>query len=213
MKFHKSGVFNLRYYYSAGDLSTAIRAKTDIKFGIYYSLFEWFNRLYNEDTKNGFLTSEYVDNKAMPELKEIIRKYKPEVIWSDGDWEAPDGYWKSKEFLAWLYNESGVKETVVTNDRWGKGITCKHGDFYTCSDRYNPGVLQPHKWENAMTIDAESWGHRNNARLEDYLTSASLIKELVSTVSCGGNLLLNVGPTKYGTLETIFVERLLDIGR
>lgn len=213
MKFYKSVVLNLRYYYSVGDLSNAIRAKTDIKFGIYYSLFEWFNRLYNEDTKNGFLTSKYVDNKAMPELKEIIWKYKPEVIWSDGDWEAPDGYWKSKEFLAWLYNESGVKDTVVTNDRWGQGITCKHGDFYTCSDRYNPGVLQPHKWENAMTIDAQSWGHRNNARLEDYLTSASLIKELVSTVSCGGNLLLNVGPTKYGTLEAIFVERLLDIGR
>ena len=37
--------------------------------------------------------------------------------------------------------------------RWGRDILCKHGDFYTCTDRYNPGVLQKHKWENAMTID------------------------------------------------------------
>ena len=37
--------------------------------------------------------------------------------------------------------------------RWGRDLLCKHGDFYTCTDRYNPGVLQKHKWENAMTID------------------------------------------------------------
>lgn len=39
-----------------------------------------------------------------------------------------------------LYNESPVRQTIVTNDRWGKGILCKHGDFYTCTDRYNPGI-------------------------------------------------------------------------
>jgi len=42
-----------------------------------------------------------------------------------------------------------VKDTIVTNDRWGSnGVMCHHGDFYTCDDRYNPGKLQNHKWEN-----------------------------------------------------------------
>ena len=26
------------------------------------------------------------------------------------------------------------------------------GDYYTCTDRFNPGKLQNHKWENAMTL-------------------------------------------------------------
>jgi alpha-L-fucosidase len=29
-----------------------------------------------------------------------------------------------------------LQDTVVTNDRWGSGTQCKHGDFYTCADRY-----------------------------------------------------------------------------
>ena len=36
---------------------------------------------------------------------------------------------------------SPVKETVVTNDRWGSGIACHHGGYFTCQDRYNPGMF------------------------------------------------------------------------
>ncbi len=50
-----------------------------------------------------------------------VELYKPEVIWSDGEWEASSDYWQAKEFLAWLYNKSSVNATVVTNDRWGGG--------------------------------------------------------------------------------------------
>jgi alpha-L-fucosidase len=135
------------------------------------------------------------------------------VLWSDGDWEADEDYWKSKEFLAWLYNDSPVNETVVTNDRWGIGVLCKHGDFITCSDRYNPGVLQERKWENAFTLDKTSWGHRESLNFSEYMTTQEVIKEIVTTVSCGGNVLINVGPTKAGTIDAVFQERLLDMGK
>ena len=112
----------------------------------------------------------------------MVNTFKPEYIWSDGDWEAADTYWGSTEFLAWLYNDSPVKDTVVVNDRWGVGCMCHHGGSYTCADRYNPGVLQKHKWENAMTVDKKSWGFRREANLEDFLTIHEVISTLAETV-------------------------------
>ena len=44
------------------------------------------------------------------------------------------------------------------------------------------GKLLPYKWENAMTIDAKSWGFRANAQLNDYLSIEELIETLVETV-------------------------------
>jgi len=195
-----------------GELAEAFKKDNKVVFGLYHSLFEWYHPLYVEDKNSGFKTRNYVEEKMGPELMELITKYEPEVLWSDGDWETSPDYWDSLKFLAWLYNESPVKDTVVTNDRWGSGVLCKHGDFFTCSDRYNPGVLQKHKWENAMTIDKSSWGYRRNMKLEDIYTMEELISELAITVSCGGNLLMNVGPNKDGVIDVIFEERLRAMG-
>lgn len=195
-----------------GDLARAVRNKGGVRFGLYHSLYEWFNPLYLADKEAGFERNDFVARKTMPELVEIVTTYRPEIIWSDGDWEASDTYWNSTQFLAWLYNDSPVRDTVLVNDRWGKGTPCKHGDFYNCKDHYNPGTLVEHKWENAMTVDKDSWGYRRNARLADYHTIEELLAELASTVSCNGNFLLNVGPTSDGVILPAFEERLTQMG-
>ncbi|XP_042204871.1 alpha-L-fucosidase-like isoform X1 [Homarus americanus] len=196
-----------------GDLAKAIRSKTPkIHFGLYHSLYEWFHPLYLQDKTNEFQTSNFVKTKTMPELYELVNDYQPEVVWSDGDWETEDWYWNSTVFLAWLFNDSPVKDTVVVNDRWGRGIPCHHGSYYTCTDRYNPGVLQPHKWENCMTLDRHSWGYRRNSRVADYLTPLDLITEMAMTISCGGNILINAGPTHDGRIPPIMEERLRQLG-
>lgn len=196
-----------------GDLAKSIRNRTDLHFGLYHSLFEWFNPLYLKDKKSLFKENHFPKYKTMPELYDLVTTYLPEVIWSDGEWEASDDYWHSKHFLAWLYNKSPVKDTVVTNDRWGNNTMCNHGGYYTCSDRFSPGVLQPHKWENCMTIDERSWGYRRDASFKDYMSIEELISVLASTVSCGGNLLMNIGPTKEGHIIPVFEERLRQMGR
>lgn len=194
-----------------GELSTALR-KRNLHVGMYHSLFEWFHPLYLQDKENKFRTQQFVKSKTLPELYELVNTYKPDVVWSDGDWEALDTYWNSTEFIAWLYNYSPVKDTVVTNDRWGSGVMCKHGGYFTCMDRYNPGKLQTRKWENAMTIDSQSWGYRRNANLSDYLSIEQLIETIVETISCGGNILVNVGPSHDGVIKPIFKERLSQMG-
>jgi len=195
-----------------GELASAVRKETDLKFGLYHSWFEWYNPLYLQDKANSFQTNDFVVSKTMPELKEIVTSYKPEVIWSDGDWEAPTWYWNATLFLSWLYNDSPVKETVVVNDRWGQGTFCKHGGFWNCADRYNPGTMMKHKWENAFTLDKSSWGFNRDSSLSNYLTREELLHEVVSTVAFGGNCLINVGPTADGRIVPVFRERLSQLG-
>ncbi len=43
-------------YVFLGDLANAIRTRTDLVFGLYHSMYEWFHPLYLEDKKNGFKT-------------------------------------------------------------------------------------------------------------------------------------------------------------
>ena len=194
-----------------GELAQAVR-ESGLRFGTYHSLLEWFHPLYVQEKKNSFKTNLFVQLKIRPEMEELVNTYKPDIIWSDGSAEAPDTYWNSTDFLAWLYNDSPVKDTVVVNDRWGKDTDCHHGGFFNCADRFVPNSTLKHKWENAMTIDKRSWGYRREASLQDYLTIEELIGKLVQTVSRGGNILINVGPCKDGTIRAIFEERLLQLG-
>ena len=56
----------------AGELANSIRANTDLKFGLYHSLFEWFNPLYLQDKENNFTTQTFVKQKTIPELYELV---------------------------------------------------------------------------------------------------------------------------------------------
>ncbi|VDN57505.1 unnamed protein product [Dracunculus medinensis] len=193
-----------------GELKTAF-SSAGIHFGLYFSLFEFFNPYYIQDQQKN--TSDYVERRSYPQLLELVNIYEPELIWSDGDWEMSENYWKSKEFLAWLYNESPIKDNVVVNDRWGTGVMGNHGGFLTYSDNFNPGHLLPRKWENCMTLDKYSWGFRKNLESSDVRNVSQLIRELVTTIACNGNFLLNVGPNKYGIIPAIFEDRLRELGK
>jgi alpha-L-fucosidase len=143
-------------------------------------------------------------------MKDLINTYQPDVFWTDGDWEATDETWKSKEFLAWLYNESPVKDKVVTYDRWGKGIQFHHGGVYT--PEYQPELgFEDHYWEESRGMGF-SYGYNREEDAWDYNSAQVLVLNLVDKVSRGGNFLLDIGPDEHGKIPPIMEERLLQIG-
>jgi alpha-L-fucosidase len=189
----------------AGDLSAAVKAK-GLVMGFYYSLYEWFNPLYQQDVH------QYVDQHMQPQMKDLVQRYRPHIFWTDGEWDHPSATWKSPQFLAWLFNESSVGDSVVVNDRWGSETRGKHGGFYTTEYDHGKENIRDHPWEESRGIGG-SYGYNRAESLKDYHTAKELIALLVEKVSGGGNLLLDIGPAADGTIPVIMQQRLQEIGQ
>lgn len=187
-----------------GELFIALR-KTPVRPGLYFSLYEWYNPLWQFDKQR------YARDHAMPQLRELVTQYKPEVVWADGDWDASPETWQSPQFLAWLYNESPVRQEVVVNDRWGGGVRFNHAGIYT--PEYQPDLdFENHAWEESRGM-GYSYGYNRREDAWDYNSAQTLILHLIDKVSRGGNFLLDIGPDGHGQIPPIMQERLLDIGR
>lgn len=206
-----------------GDLSKAVRA-IGLKMGVYYSIIDWETN-WSHRPEGGYFVPErdrklfgideakYPDEILIPQLKELVTKYQPCLIFSDGgEWDLNENYSKTKEFLAWLYNEAPNKDEVVVNDRFCKEMTASHGDYYSTEYNDKEGFGKQHPWEESRGI-GKSYGFNKAEQLEDYCTSKELIDKLIGIVGKGGNFLLNVGPTADGRIPTLQQERLRDIGR
>ena len=187
-------------------------AETDVKFGVYHSVYEWFNPLYLKNPE------EYAVKHLHPMLKELITKYEPATLFTDGEWDHDSRVWHSTEFLQWLYNESPVKETIVPNDRWGKETRGRLGGNFTTeygiidNGRKIEDVELDRPFEECRGI-GKSFGLNRIEGVEDYMSAKELLETLCSLVSKGGNFLLNVGPAADGTIPVIMEERLLQMGK
>jgi alpha-L-fucosidase len=186
-----------------GDLTDAVRRK-GLRMGYYYSLYEWYNPVWLSDKPR------YIREHMTPQFKDLVTRYKPAIIFSDGEWDLNSSEWGSPELLAWLFNESPSKDEVVINDRWGKDSRHKHGGYWTTE--YTTGMSgMDHAWEESRGMGF-SYGYNRAERLEHYRTTRDLVLILADMVSRGGNLLLDIGPDADGTIPVIMEERLIQIG-
>jgi len=185
-----------------GELAREVR-KTEVKFGTYYSLYEWYNPLWLSDKKK------FIEEHFLPQVKDLINTYQPDILWGDGDWEINSDEWKAPELIAWLYNESPVKDKILVNDRWGKDVRRTHGSYLTSEYGSSGNITRP--WEENRGIGF-SFGYIQNDDVWDYNTAQTLILLLIDVVSHGGNLLLDIGPDGNGKIPPIMQERLLQIG-
>lgn len=190
-----------------GELKKAVD-KTSVKFGLYYSLYEWYNPLYLKADK-----SEYVDKHMIPQMRDIVNRYEPWLLWTDGAWEHPASVWKSREFLSWLFNDSPIKDKVAINDRWGNDFNKKETSFGNfISTEYDGVEALSRPWEECRGI-GYSFGYNQNEDINDYNSAQTLIHMLLDIVSHGGNLLLDIGPDGTGKIPPVMQERLLEIGK
>jgi alpha-L-fucosidase len=176
------------------EVSEAVRAK-GLRMGLYYSLSEWFHPWTSE-----LITAEerdyprYVEEHMLPQMKDIVERYKPAVLFPDGHWTATTETWRSREFLAWLFNESSVRDDIAVNDRWGyspegENTMGKHGGFFTpeydeISHEEKIEFEETHPWAECRGVGT-SFGYNRNEDTSDYLSEKALIHLLIEKVSRG----------------------------
>lgn len=187
------------------DVTTAVR-NAGLKMGFYYSLLEWTNPIHRWTVDPTDSIGPYVENYMIPQFKELVSKYRPSVLFSDGDWDYTAEQLHSAELISWYYNTVGPE--AVVNDRWGNGN--RHG-FRT--PEYSSGIMQIDRpWAECRGL-GRSFGLNRNEPIENYLSSDELIRHFAKLVAAGGGMTLNVGPAADGQIPLIQQERLLDLGK
>ena len=180
--------------------------KYNIKFGLYYSQAQDWNHKggaamngHWDSAQNGSM-DKYIDEVALPQVKEILSAYNPAIIW----WDTPTDM--NKERATKIANVLKDYPNLITNNRLGGGY---EGDLET-PEQFIPATGIPNKnWESCMTIN-RTWGFKKNDN--NWKNIQLLIRNLIDIASKGGNYLLNVGPTDDGIIPTPEIDRLLQIG-
>jgi alpha-L-fucosidase len=205
-----------------GELAAAVRAE-GLRFGVYYSGgLDWtFN-----DHPIGTVTDlaiaqprgEYIAY-ATAQVRELIERYAPSVLWNDISWPAPvndlarlladyydavpDGVVNDR-FLPWspLWQATqtrtvrrAIDRVVAKRARQGRGIVPpKPPLFDVRTPEYAVfDAIQRTPWECVRGMD-KSFGHNRASSQSDFLTRRDLLWTVADITSKNGNLLLNVGP-------------------
>ncbi len=130
--------------------------KQDIKFGFYYSQAQdWHHPGGHgnnwDKTINRVSTDEYVREKAVPEVRQLLTDYGPiGIFW----WDTPRKM-SQKSFDA-LHSLTKLQPNVITNDRLGEGY---RGDYKTFERNIPQQAPIGEDWEVCMPISG-SWGYK-----------------------------------------------------
>jgi alpha-L-fucosidase len=197
-----------------------------LKVGFYHSLIDWHHPDYTVDRMHPLrddaearAANAQRDFKRYREylhgqVRELLTNYgRVDYIWFDFSYPGPDGKgrddWGSEELLKMCRE---LQPGILVNDRLD--LDEQGGwDVKTPEQVMMREPLQhngkPIVWETCQTFSG-SWGyHRDEAT---WKTVEQLLYLLIDTVSKGGNLLLNVGPTARGEFDDRALSRLSAMG-
>lgn len=204
-----------------GELAAACK-KQGIKFCIYFTVLDWHDADYpmqNPQNLSGNMGYDSTHNvigdmkrftgRMKNELKELITRYKPYMLWFDGFWETPWTVEYGRDIYSYIKT---LDKNVIVNNRLGKGDNTKFqkesvGDYLTPEQKV--GELNMNDaWESCITI-CEQWSWKPNDKMKSLKVC---VQTLVQTAAGNGNLLFNVGPMLDGRIEARQVARLKEMG-
>jgi len=188
---------------------TALK-KSGLKTGLYYSLPDWSYPdydIFTRERKRYSLKEEpkrwdLFLNYYQTQLNELSTKFKPDLMWFDGDWEHTSAEWQSEKVRQLLYSHN---PNVIINARLDT-----HGDYET--PEQGVPIVKPSSpyWELCYTMN-DSWGYQPYDK--KYKSANMIIRTLVDCMSMGGNLLLDIGPKADGTIPIEQQNILKGLGR
>ncbi|MFC5527932.1 alpha-L-fucosidase [Cohnella yongneupensis] len=186
-------------------LALSQQAKSQgIKFGVYYSIWDWHNVNVKTDTPTSAQKTLYL-SEMKEQLREIIQNYSPDLLWFDGEW---NDWWTAQDGQTLYKYLRTLKYDIIINDRVGKrGGT--DGDYATPEQSIPSGTLS-RIFESCITMN-DHWGYVDYE--SNYKTAKTMISNLAQNASNGGNLLLNVGPTDLGQYPQLAIDRMNTIGQ
>jgi len=195
----------------------AFRAE-GLKVGFYYSLIDWhhpdftIDRYHPQRVEDDGRYAELNKGKDMGryreylhnQVREILTNYgKIDIIWLDFSYPGKNGKgrddWNSEKLIRMVRQ---LQPAIIVNDRMDLGDYEDGWDFTTPEQYKVPRWPEIHGkrvfWETCQTFSG-SWGYyRDETSWKDI---RQLLVLLIESVSKGGNLLLNVGPTGRGTFD------------
>jgi alpha-L-fucosidase len=209
--------------------------RNGLKFGFYFSLDEWYYPVIKDGVKQirewgghkyapwdknkekihltgKYPVEDFFGDYIVPQAKEFIDLYDPDILWFDGDWEMFAEEYRSPEIIAHFYNRAEGRKEVALNDRNGRS-RFKVGDFF-CSEyhRLPKGYEMMHPWEENRGI-SQSFGYNREDTEENVLSVKDFVHMFIRTVSENGNLLLIVNLDGKGGLPEVQERRLREIGQ
>ena len=143
---------------------------------------------------------DYIANKSLPQVRELLANYELTQIWFDTPGYIPPKY--SMEFYKTVFS---ANPEILVNSRVGNGF----GDIGIPGDNVIPDKSSSNTWEGIATTN-NSWGYKSYDT--DWKSPIETLYWLVANVSKGGNFLLNVGPDGQGRIPAETVANLLAVG-
>jgi|GEM_PF-455441 len=147
----------------------------------------------------------YVDQKAIPQIKELIKNYKPDILWFDTPSRLP-----LSENIRILKAVRETDPNVVVNGRLARGRGYSFGDYINTSDRAAEFFPTEGDWESIPTTN-ESYGYHKHDN--SHKPVSHFVQLMAKAAARGGSILLNIGPTGDGLIDTKDQEILEGIGK